>query len=156
MEKQISNKKFKTTVLSLCLGFLMVVGAVIGVWAASTQNYKAGFNVSYSVGDNVAAKVRTEYYVPNQDSDSDGKEDGAVAVTTNEEGETVTDEKGYVTFNAGDGNEDGSEVYIGNFKLSPQTPKAVFYFTIHNILDEGYVMLAPLPTITQKQNMNGI
>ncbi|MBE7074121.1 MAG: BspA family leucine-rich repeat surface protein [Clostridiales bacterium] len=135
MSNQVSSKKFKTTVISMCLGFLMVVGAVIGVWAATTQNYKAGFNVSYSVGDNVAAKVRTEYYVPNQDSDGDGKEDGAITVTTNEAGNDVEhDGNGYITFNSSDESTE-KEVYIGNIKLTPQTPKVYFYFTIHNLIE---------------------
>ena len=155
MGKQISNKKFKTTVVSLCLGFLMVVGAVIGVWAASTQNYKAGFNISYSVGDNVAAKVRTEYYVPNADYDSNGVEDGAHTVTTNEAGDTVTGEDGYVTFNAGDSNETGAEVYIGDFGLTPQTPKVIFYFTIHNLIetDGSYIQVIVDETYTSRENV---
>jgi len=154
MAKQVSSKKFKTTVVSLCLGFLMVVGAVIGVWAASTQNYKAGFNVSYSVGDNVAAKVRTEYYVPNADYDSNGVEDGAHTVTTNEAGDTVTGEDGYVTFNAGDSNETGAEVYIGNFNLTPQTPKIIFYFTVYNMLEEGYLQVVVDEDYTTKENVS--
>ncbi|MBE7073842.1 MAG: BspA family leucine-rich repeat surface protein [Clostridiales bacterium] len=154
MERSVSSKKFKTTVVSLCLGFLMVVGAVIGVWAASTQNYKAGFNVSYSVGDNVAAKVRTEYYIPNQDGDKDGVEDGAQTVTTNEAGDTVTGEDGYVTFNAGDSNETGAEVYIGNFNLTPQTPSIIFYFTVYNMLEEGYLQVVVDEDYTTKENVS--
>ncbi|MBE7073511.1 MAG: BspA family leucine-rich repeat surface protein [Clostridiales bacterium] len=152
MEKQISSRKFKTTVISMCLGFFMVVGAVIGVWAATTQNYKAGFNVSYSVGDNVAAKVRTEYFIPNLDSDGDGYQDGAVTVTTNEAGDTVTAEDGYVHFGAG---EDSSEksVEIGNLKLSPQTPKVYFYFTICSELENGYIQVI-LGEDYQQQNIS--
>jgi len=152
MEKQISSRKFKTTVISMCLGFFMVVGAVIGVWAATTQNYKAGFNVSYSVGDNVAAKVRTEYFIPNLDSDGDGYQDGAVTVTTNEAGDTVTEEDGYVHFGAG---EDSSEksVEIGNLKLSPQTPKVYFYFTICSELENGYIQVI-LGEDYQQQNIS--
>jgi len=152
MEKQVSSRKFRTTVVAMCLGFLMVIGAIIGVWAATTQNYKAGFNVTYSVGDNVTAKVRTEYYIPNADLNEDGYEDGAITVTANKAGDTVTAEDGYVHFGSG---EDTSEksVEIGNLKLTPQTPKVYFYFTINSLMSNNFVQVIVNENYTSKQNI---
>jgi len=145
MEKAVSSRKFKTTIISMCLGFLMVVGAVIGVWAASTQNLSAGFKINYSVGDNVSADVRTEYYIP-------GKNEGAV-VTTNEAGQTVTDSNGYVTFSPSEKDTTEKGVFIGNFELGPTTPEIIFYITVRNNHGEDYLQVLVGKEI-EKTNMS--
>ena len=147
MAKEISAKKFRNTVLSLCFGFLMVVGAIIGVWAAASQGYNVGFNISYNVGENVAAKVRTEFYIPNSETSPN-----PVVVTTNQAGETVTGEDGYVSFGA---SQDTSEkrVHIGEFDLTPQTPTIEFYFTVYNMLGSGYLQVI-VGEDYEKENIN--
>ena len=85
-----SAKKYKITIAVACVVMLVIVGAIIGVLAASSQNLNVGFTVSYSVGDNVAVAVRTEYYQPGLDSDEDGEEDGVQTARTDSSGNEVS------------------------------------------------------------------
>ena len=97
MNKNQSTRKFKATIIGLCCAFVLVIGAVVGVWAATSQTINAGFKVVYDVGDNVAAKVRTEYYVPNMDADEDGEEDGVQTVLNDKNDNQVTADDGYIS-----------------------------------------------------------
>ncbi|MBO5394355.1 MAG: hypothetical protein J6A28_00425, partial [Clostridia bacterium] len=101
MEKtKRSNLKLKVTALVLSFLILAAVGALVGVFAATTQRVKSEFNVNYTLGSNIAAKVRTEKYVPNLDSDDDGVEDGAINIIHDSNGnELDRDVNDYVVFN---------------------------------------------------------
>ncbi|MBO5394920.1 MAG: hypothetical protein J6A28_03340, partial [Clostridia bacterium] len=75
MEKEKrANLKLKITALVLSFVLLAAVGALVGVFAASMQGLSSSFSVSYTLGKNLAARVRTEKYVPNLDTDGDGTE----------------------------------------------------------------------------------
>ena len=148
MEKTNSTKKLKITVIALCCAVFVLIGAVIGIWAATSQRVKASFTVDYSIGENIATAVRTEYYVPNLDSDGDGVEDGVVTVTTDKEGNTVTDEKGYVTYNAAD-EQTSKYVYIGDFTLNPKMKTVIFYFTVESLMSEDYIRVLLEQDITK-------
>jgi len=128
-----ATRKFKITIAVLCVGMLALVGTLVGVLAASSQSLKVGFDVNYSVGDEVAAKVKTQYIVP-------GSEEGLQTATQNSNGEVVTNAEGYVVYNAGDSNGSKS-IDVGQFTLTPKTPSVEFYFTIHNMLQEGFVQV---------------
>ncbi|MBE7074142.1 MAG: hypothetical protein E7379_03530 [Clostridiales bacterium] len=145
MAKAISNKKFKATVISLCAGFLVVVGALIGVWAASSQNLKAGFKVDYEIGANVAAEVRTEYIIQGDVA--------ATTVTKNANDQVVNNSNGYIPFNAGE--EEGTKnVYIGKHELTPEKQKLSIYFTIHSLMPQDYVQTSIQSTYTQRTNVS--
>ncbi|MBQ8909304.1 MAG: hypothetical protein IJY90_03365 [Clostridia bacterium] len=148
----VSNKKFTMTVVTLCCSFLLVIGAVIGIWAATSQSISAGFKVTYEVGTNVAAGIRTEYLVPGLDANDDGYADGAVVVTKNQAGEEVENTNGYVIFNASD-NQRPVSVYIGDFELSAKTPTIEFYFTVENKLLVGFIETVLTPNYTAQENI---
>ena len=54
-----SNSKLKIAVVIMAVALIAAVGGIFGVYAASQQNVKSSFSVSYSVGDNVAVKATT-------------------------------------------------------------------------------------------------
>ena len=47
MNKNQSTRKFQATIIGLCCAFVLVIGAVVGVWAATSQTFNAGFKVNY-------------------------------------------------------------------------------------------------------------
>ena len=57
MEKKKGRNKLITAVCVMCVAFLAVTGALIGVLAASTQTIGSVFSVGYNIGDNVAVAV---------------------------------------------------------------------------------------------------
>ncbi|MBO5395166.1 MAG: hypothetical protein J6A28_04650, partial [Clostridia bacterium] len=59
--KKSSNKKMLIALTTLCVAFLFVCGAMIGVFAATAQTVNSGFKVQYSIGDNIAATVSVEH-----------------------------------------------------------------------------------------------
>ena len=146
MEKAKSqNKKLIYAVVGLAFALFAVLGALIGVFAATSQSITTGFNINYTVGDNVAAAIRTEAYVPNSGN-------AASTIVTDKEGNEVDNENGYVVFNAPDESVPAS-VYIGDFSLTPTTPQLEFYFTIENLLEEGYVQAVVGKNCTTQNNM---
>ena len=58
-EEGMSKQKNKLLVAmcAMCIAFLGVVGALVGVLAASTQSVGSTFSVNYDVGNNIAFKV---------------------------------------------------------------------------------------------------
>ena len=150
MEKEKSaNLKLKITAFVLSFVLLAAVGALVGVFAASTQGLNSSFSVSYTLGKNLAARVRTEKYVPNLDSDGDGTEDGAVNIIyDSNENEIERDAQDYVVFNAND-NTSEKDVYIGEVNLNPYASKAYFYFTIESLMDSGYIRVLCTPTYNE-------
>ena len=54
------NRKFIVAICAMCIAFLGVVGALVGVLAASTQTIGSNFNVSYDIGENVAIAIGAE------------------------------------------------------------------------------------------------
>ncbi|MBE7074037.1 MAG: BspA family leucine-rich repeat surface protein [Clostridiales bacterium] len=146
MAKTISGKKFRTTVLSLCFGFMLVLGAIVGVWAATTQNLSAGFEVGYQVGENVAAEIRTEKYIPNSGVP-------VVTIDADKEGNVVTNEEGYVVFNASTDPLPQKSIWLGDIGLTPETPEVVFYFTVHNLRNKDYVQVVLEQTFEVKENV---
>ena len=155
MEKaKSSNMKLKITALVLSFLLLGVLGALIGVFAATTQSVSSSFSVSYSIGNNVAAKVRTEKYVPNLDTDGDGIEDGVINIIhDSNNNEIERDSNDYVVFNAPDTQTD-KDVYIGDVNLNPYASKAYFYFTIESLMNSGFIRVLCNPTYETKINMN--
>ncbi|MBO5395109.1 MAG: BspA family leucine-rich repeat surface protein [Clostridia bacterium] len=144
-----SNLKLKVTALVLSFVLLAAVGALVGVFAASTQGLSSSFSVSYTLGNNLAARVRTEKYVPNLDTDGDGVEDGAVNIIyDSNENEIERDAQDYVVFNAND-NTSEKDVYIGEVNLNPYASKAYFYFTIESLMDSGYIRVLCTPTYNE-------
>ncbi|MBO5395191.1 MAG: hypothetical protein J6A28_04780, partial [Clostridia bacterium] len=90
MEKAKSqNKKLIYAVVGLAFALFAVLGALIGVFAATSQSITTGFNINYTVGDNVAAAIRTEAYVPNSGN-------AASTIITDKDGNEVDNENGYV------------------------------------------------------------
>ncbi|MBQ8444164.1 MAG: BspA family leucine-rich repeat surface protein, partial [Clostridia bacterium] len=153
MQEKKKQKKYTIAIALLCVAILVSAGALIGVLAAINQTVKSTFNVEYSVGQNIAVGVRTEYYVPNMDADGDGAEDGAITVTTDSSGNQVeTDANGYIVYNAPDDAGD-KEVYIGDFTLNPQMQQVVFYFTVKSLMNKGYVRVLFTPNYTTKTNV---
>ncbi|MBO5394926.1 MAG: hypothetical protein J6A28_03370 [Clostridia bacterium] len=66
MEKVTTQrKKLTITIIALCVALLTIVGALIGVFAAETQSVKSEFEVEYTVGTNIAAKITGTYQVGN-------------------------------------------------------------------------------------------
>ena len=61
-----TNKKMIIAIAALGVALLCVIGAMIGVFAATFQGVKSSFNVSYSA-TNVAATVSAKYQVLNSD-----------------------------------------------------------------------------------------
>ncbi|MBQ8909235.1 MAG: hypothetical protein IJY90_03010 [Clostridia bacterium] len=151
MNKNQSTRKFQATIIGLCCAFVLVIGAVVGVWAATSQTINAGFKVNYNVGENVAVEVRTESYVPTQDLDGDKNEDGAQIAHNDVQGNKVTNEQGYIVFNAADTTAQKA-VYIGDFTINPQHPTIEFYFTIHSLLGEGEIGVELNPVYAQNSN----
>ncbi|MBO5394325.1 MAG: BspA family leucine-rich repeat surface protein [Clostridia bacterium] len=146
MEKAKSqNKKLIYAVVGLAFALFAVLGALIGVFAATSQSITTGFNINYTVGDNVAAAIRTEAYVPNSGN-------AASTIITDKDGNEVDNENGYVVFNAPDESVPAS-VYIGDFSLTPTTPQLEFYFTIENKLETGYVQAVVGKNCTTQNNM---
>ena len=152
-EKVQNRNKLKIAIIAMIATILIAVGAMIGVFAATNQTVTSTFNVTYSVGNNVAARVRTEKYVPNLDSDGDGTADGVTTITKDKDNNEVDGlENGYVVFNAVDP-ETSTEVYIGDVTLNPLASKAYFYFTVQSMLGEGFVRVLCNPIYTIKNNM---
>lgn len=58
-----SNKKLVITIAVLACALLFALGAVIGVFAATSQTVQTSFNVSYSVSGNIAANVSAKHQV---------------------------------------------------------------------------------------------
>ena len=58
-----SNKKLVITIAVLACALLFALGAVIGVFAATSQTVQTSFNVSYSVSGNIAATVTAKHQV---------------------------------------------------------------------------------------------
>ncbi|MBE7073520.1 MAG: hypothetical protein E7379_00240 [Clostridiales bacterium] len=142
MKEVSGNKKFVLTIASLCIAFLAICGTIIGVWAATSQSIKSSFNVQYDVGENVAAKIRTEF-----------TDKGVTEIAHNDDkGNKVTDENGFVVINAPD--ENGKSVEIGDFSLTPANQEVVFYFTIENILGEGFLNISVIVTLETQNNVD--
>ena len=154
MEKVIKkNKKHIATILALCIAIIAMLGVVVGIWAATNQNITSTFNVNYSIGENIAAKVRTEKYVPNLDSNADGVEDGVEAVTKDSNNNDIeTDENDYVVFNVPD-ETTVKDVNIGEVSLDPIAKKAYFYFTIESIMGDGFIRVLLNSTYETKKNI---
>ncbi|MBO5395066.1 MAG: BspA family leucine-rich repeat surface protein, partial [Clostridia bacterium] len=133
-----NNNKLKATVVALVAMILLAVGGLIAVYAATTQSLNSQFSVSYDVGENVAARIRTETYVPGQDEDGDGNVDGPITERLDSTGVDIT-ENGYIVFDAPDSNTPVKEIKMRNINLNPDYPTATFYYTFENILEEGYI-----------------
>ncbi|MBO5394299.1 MAG: BspA family leucine-rich repeat surface protein [Clostridia bacterium] len=147
MEKaKAQNKKLVYMVVGLSFALVAVLGALIGVFAATNQTFGSSFSVNYKLGDNLAARVRTEKYVPFLDADGDGLEDGAVNIIVDSKGNEIErDANDYVVFNAADATSE-KDVYIGEVNLNPYASKAYFYFTIESLMDSGYIRVLCNPT----------
>ena len=64
MEKK--NKLF-IAVAVLAVALMAALGAMFGVYAATQQNVKSAFTVSYDVADNIALKVTSSYQLAGED-----------------------------------------------------------------------------------------
>ena len=152
---KIKNHRLLYAAIGFGFAICIMLGALVGVFAATSQTVTSSFSVSYSIGNNIAAKVRTEKYIPNLDEDNDGKEDGAVAITQDKTLNKIeTDENSYVVFNAPDAATE-KEVYIGKVNLNPFASKAYFYFTVESLLSDGFIRVTCTPTYdANKTNIN--
>ena len=56
-----------------------------------------------------------------------------MTIEENKDGVKVTEDDGYVLFEAGESSAEKS-VHIGSINISPHSPKVYFYFTIHSLL----------------------
>ena len=151
------NKKYIATMLVLCIAIVAMLGAIVGIWAATSQNVNTYFKVNYSVGNNVAAKVRAERYVPDLDADENGHEDGVITINQKNKDENLEglDDNGYITFKASDTEgAPAAEMFLGDVKLNPYAKKAYFYFTIESLQGRGYVRVLCNATYETKQNIN--
>ena len=64
MEKtKTKNKKFFIAIISLSVALICALGAIIGIWAATSQAVKSSFSVRYNVDGHVAARVTSFYQV---------------------------------------------------------------------------------------------
>ena len=61
MSKQ--KNKLLIAMCALCVAFLGVIGALVGVLAASTQTVGTSFSVGYSIGDNIAMAIGANYKI---------------------------------------------------------------------------------------------
>jgi len=105
-------------IIFLCVAMVVSVGALVGVYAASTQNYKTGFNINYSVGDNIAAKV-TGYY----------QYEGSEKVLM-----------GDVQFNANDST--SGSMTAPDLQISPEVNKVRFIYSIENLAQSQFYFSA--------------
>ena len=127
MEKsksQNSSKKLIIAVVALCVALLCVVGALIGVYAASTQSLKSTFNVNYSVGSGIAAKANATYEV------------GGVTknMTTDGKAEAQDGSNTILEFNVNDSNTTPGALSIPeNVELSTTNQSILFVFYFQNI-----------------------
>ncbi|MBQ8444664.1 MAG: hypothetical protein IJX25_04860 [Clostridia bacterium] len=96
MEKQkmSATKKLTIAVCSLAVALCVVAGGLIGVWAATQQSVNTTFNVQYSVGQHIAARVSAAYQVGTQDTVATAAETSMGEIsfdTTAAEHESATD-----------------------------------------------------------------
>ena len=75
--------------VGLCVAFVAVLGGIIGIFAAQLQNVSSSFTVSYSVGEQVVAGVKTECYIP-------GSGEAAQTIRTDANGNQVDNINGYI------------------------------------------------------------
>ena len=149
MSKTLTAKKsnkMKISIIALICALVFVASTVIGVFAATQQNVKSNFSITYEIGENVAVKVRTESYVPDLDSNN------LFIATTDRNNRQITDNDGYVVFNATESSSE-KEVIIPDVDLTPQTPRVEFLYTITNLNESGYVqydLLENLDTVNTK------
>ena len=87
-----NSNRYKAAIISLICALVFVGSAVIGIFAATQQNVSTNFSVVYSVGENVAVKVRTESYVPNYTPT--GNETNPTTATKDASGKTITNAEG--------------------------------------------------------------
>ena len=146
------NKKFIVTVVALVAVLLAIVGALVGVYAATVQTMKSKFTISYAVGENVAAAVRTEYYAPGYDSNGDGTEDGVGVAHNDENGNKVTNTQGFVVFTP-DEDEKTKTIDIGSFNLTNTSKQVNFYYTIENLNEAGYIEYNLTQSLTTAENV---
>ncbi|MBO5394420.1 MAG: BspA family leucine-rich repeat surface protein [Clostridia bacterium] len=137
-EKIITNKRMKLVIIALVAAIFVALGGLIAVFATISQGFNSNFNIFYDVGEGVAAAIRTEVYVPGQDLDEDGTEDGAQIIQEDLDGNIITNDNGYLIFNAPEQSRTET-VKIDEIKLSPKTAKVIFYYTIENLSDQGYI-----------------
>ena len=153
MSNAISLKRtnrYKISIIALICALVFVGSMVIGIFAATQQNVKSQFSVVYSVGENVAVAVRTESYIPGY-TPAEGETNPTTA-TKDTNGTTITNEQGYVVFNAPDEYSE-KEIVIPNVNLSPATPKVEFLYTITNLNEQGYVQYDLLENLTTNTNV---
>ena len=141
-----NSNRYKAAIISLICALVFVGSAVIGIFAATQQNVSTNFSVVYSVGENVAVKVRTESYIPDLASNN------LVVATKDASGKTITDTNGYVVFNAPDAYSE-KEVVIPDVNLTPQYPTVEFLYTITNLNEQGYVQYDLIENLTTNTNI---
>ena len=135
------NRKLIIAIASLSVVILALVGAVVGVLAASSQTLGAGFSIAYDVGNNVAAKVRVSYQIGNGD---------AVYVQAHNENTNnnyIVDSNGWTYFNADTDNEEGSDSTTEpsyDISLSPDNPTITFLFEVSRIGDSDRLLSSAL------------
>ncbi|MBO5394326.1 MAG: hypothetical protein J6A28_00280 [Clostridia bacterium] len=119
-------KRLKIAIVILCVAIMVVIVGVIGVFAAPSQSINSSFNIEYSVGGNIAAKVKTQHTV------------GATTIvaTKDASGNVITDKDGYVVFNASDTSA-SKVVAIGDIPIDPKNTEVEMMFTFENISDSN-------------------
>ncbi|MBQ8908788.1 MAG: hypothetical protein IJY90_00650 [Clostridia bacterium] len=63
-KERSAHSKFKLAIALLVVSILAITGALIGVYAASLQGWKADFNIQYELADNIAVEVSAKYQMP--------------------------------------------------------------------------------------------
>ena len=113
MEKtKTAKNKFLIAIAIMCIAFISVTGALIGVLAASSQTLSSTFNIAYEIGDNIAFKVSAWQQFPNEDVVSLGS----------------------VQYNVNDTTE--GTLTAGNATLTAETKVVKFIYLIENLTDK--------------------
>ena len=136
-EKAIkSSNKMKIALMSLVFVFVLAIGAVVGVYAATFQGVNSQFNVKYEVGNNIAVKVTAAYQLEGSDQVSIGE----------------------LEFNAGDKN-DGTtysslSTEVTNVTLTTAVQSVRFIYTFENIGETGFEVLSSWDGLANNISLN--
>ena len=142
MEKTKSNKKLIIIVAVMVLTVVALAGVLVGVFAATAQTVGTGFSISYDVGTNIAAKVKTQYQI------GDGELVTVQGYNPNTNKLYTVDSQGYTTFNAdasdGSGESKDATAPTIDISLSPSTPTITFYFEVRGLGQSMYELVGAL------------
>ena len=128
----MSKKKNKLLIAmcAMCVAFLGIIGALVGVLAASTQSVGSLFSVNYSIGDNVAIAFGAYSYV----IDGSGSRTSPSWFTANQ---SIGQGNGDLyMFGVGSPQNTSLALISDDISLPDDNSQAFIYFLFQNITDK--------------------